>query len=401
MGPGAFLFSQRGGFMGAVRKIINKSGKPSWQIDYIDPLGKRVRQTFKKKKDADGEIAKRVSLIKEKRYLDVKKEYLTTLKELANKYTENFKDQACFENAKKTYLKNFKEYFGEDTLLANIQYVELETYRNHLKQKLTRGRTLRTEASINREMSCLHHIFTKGVEWDKIERSPFDKGKSLLLKENNMRTRFLSEDEIEKLVGECKGYLYNIVVCALNTGMRRGEILSLKWSQIRNGFIYLKETKTKEPRQIPVNDDLKAMFDRIKKEQKAQSDKKVFGLNGKPLKDQSLNSEYVCLYKGRQIVDNIKKSFHSAKVDADIEDFHFHDLRHTFASQVLLKGGSLKDIQELLGHKTMTMTLRYAHLTQEHKKNAVNLLNGLTGTSGKSSKSENVRFLGEKKIAIG
>jgi integrase len=65
---------------------------------------------------------------------------------------------------------------------------------------------------------------------------------------------------------------------------------------------------------------------------------------------------------------------------ASIVDFRFHDLRHTFASQLLLKGGTLKDVQEILGHKTMTMTLRYAHLTQEHKRKAVNLLNGLTGT---------------------
>lgn len=63
-------------------------------------------------------------------------------------------------------------------------------------------------------------------------------------------------------------------------------------------------------------------------------------------------------------------------------DFTFHDLRHTFASQLLMKGGTLKDVQELLGHKTMTMTLRYAHLTQEHKKKAVNLLNGLTASTG-------------------
>ena len=70
--------------MGAIRKIINKSGKPSWQIDYFDPNGKRVRQTFKKKKDADGELGKRVSLIAEKRYLDVKKEYKTTFKELVD-----------------------------------------------------------------------------------------------------------------------------------------------------------------------------------------------------------------------------------------------------------------------------------------------------------------------------
>ena len=68
---------------------------------------------------------------------------------------------------------------------------------------------------------------------------------------------------------------------------------------------------------------------------------------------------------------------------ANIQDFTFRDLRHTFASQLTMKGGTLKDVQELLGHSTMTMTLRYAHLNQEHKKKAVNLLNGLT-----ASKSE-------------
>jgi integrase len=78
----------------------------------------------------------------------------------------------------------------------------------------------------------------------------------------------------------------------------------------------------------------------------------------------------------------MKRSFNSAAERAGIVDFRFHDLRHTFASQLLLKGGTLKDVQELLGHNTMTMTLRYAHLTQEHKKKAVNLLNGLTASKG-------------------
>ena len=69
----------------------------------------------------------------------------------------------------------------------------------------------------------------------------------------------------------------------------------------------------------------------------------------------------------------------AAVARAGLQDFRFHDLRHTFASQVIMRGGSLKDVQELLGHKTMTMTLRYSHLSSDHKRNAVNLLNGLTG----------------------
>ncbi|MEE8552227.1 MAG: hypothetical protein V3S72_02900 [Desulfobacterales bacterium] len=75
--------------------------------------------------------------------------------------------------------------------------MDLETYRNHLRQKITKNKTIRADASVNREMSYLHHIFTKAVEWEMIEQSPFDKGKSLILKENNQRLRFLSEDEIK------------------------------------------------------------------------------------------------------------------------------------------------------------------------------------------------------------
>ena len=112
---------------------IRKRGK-TYQIDYFDPTGKRIRKSFKKRKDAEAELGKRVSLIAEGRYLDIKKEYDTTLKELIEKYIENYQHQAIYR-VKKIYLKNFQEYFGEDTRLSSIKYVDLETYRNHLKEK--------------------------------------------------------------------------------------------------------------------------------------------------------------------------------------------------------------------------------------------------------------------------
>lgn len=342
---------------------IRKRGK-SYQIDYFDPTGKRIRKSFRKRKDAEAELGKRVSLIAEGRYLDVKKECKTTLGELIDKYAENYKHQASFQTGKRHYLENFSEYFGKDTLLVNIRYMNLESYRNHLRQKITKNKTIRSDASVNREMSCLHHIMSKAVEWEMIEQSPFDKGKSLILKENNQRLRFLTEDEVDKLLDECPDYLHDIVECALNTGMRRGEILPLKWDQVRNGFIYLTKTKTKDPRQIPINDDLEVMFKKIRKRQ-------------------HLTSKHVFLYEGEPL-QGVKRAFNGALTRCGIEDFHFHDLRHTFASQVIMRGGTLKDVQELLGHKTMTMTLRYAHLTQEHKRKAVNLLNGLTAQCHKT-----------------
>ena len=124
-----------------------------------------------------------------------------------------------------------------------------------------------------------------------------------------------------------------------------------------------------------------------------------FDPNGKRVRKrirqrQHLTSRYVFTYRKKR-VDSVKTSFNAALNRADIVGFRFHDLRHTFASRLLLKGGTLKDVQELLGHKTMTMTLRYAHLTQEHKRKAVNLLNGLTGT-----KNSTVTKLSQKGISV-
>ncbi len=355
---------------------VRKRGR-SWQIDYTDPTGKRVRKSFNKKKDAVAEIGKRVSLIAEGRYLDIKKEYKTTLKELIKKYEENFNSQVSFKSWKKLCLSNFKAYFGEYRLLSTIKYVDIETYQSQLKQKITHKGTVRTVAAVNREISCLHHLFAKGKEWEFVEENPFNKGKSIIMKENNQRTRYLSHEEIQKLLNASPEHLKNIIICALNTGMRRGEILGLTWDQIRNGFIYLQKTKTNEPRQIPINDTLSELFQTLRRENPGL--KHVFTYNGnKPAR----HLKTVCLVMDNDNqINNIKHSFQTALKKSGIDNCRLHDLRHTFASHLLMNGASIKDIQELLGHKTMQMTLRYAHLSQEHKKKAVNLLNGLTALS--------------------
>ena len=344
--------------MAKINKFVGKK-RTSWQIDYLDPEGKRIRKMFKMRKDAEAELSKRVALIAEGRYLDVKKDYKTTIGELVGKYQENYGNQASFVSFKKYALENIKEYFGEDSVLSSVRYVHLETYRNHLKQKLTKNGTIRSDASVNREMSCLHHIFTKAVEWELMEKNPFNKGKSLQMKENNKRLRYLKEEEIPKLLDECSKHLRPIVICALSTGMDRGEILNLKWDQIRNGFIYLGKYKTRPDRQIPINDDLDLLFGEVRKEK-------------------HFKSKYVFTDTQNRKLDSIKRGFTAAVRRAGITNFRFKDLRHTFASHFVMRGGTMKELQELLGHKTMTMTLRYAHLSGAHKKKAINRLNGLT-----------------------
>ena len=275
-------------------------------------------------------------------------------------------------------MENFRGHFGEHTLLANIKYLDLETYRNHLRQKPAKGR-MRTDAAVNRELSCRRHLFNKAVEWEMTETSPFSRGRRLHFKENNKRLRFLSEEEIPRLLAECPKHIRRIVECAIHTGMRRGEILPLKWDQIRNGQIYLHKTKTDEARQVPINPDVDRLFKEIKREQELRSEYVFTFWNGEHnLKGERPVRSRRSTPVSPKAIASIKTAFNAACRRAGIEDFRFHDLRHTFASHMVMRGASLKEVQEILGHHSLTMTTRYAYLSQEHKKQAVNPLSGMT-----------------------
>lgn len=351
--------------MATIRKRTNRKGTV-WQIDYYDPQGKRVMKCFPKKADAEAYLGKVQAAKREGRYhdvFDVKRETQVTFNDLADRYVEKFGTQRAFNTSKRYLLAVVKDHFGAQRL-SQITYLDLETYRNKRKATPARGGKPRTDASVNREMALISHMLGKAVEWGMLEASPFKKGKRLMLKENNHRLRFLTDSEIEALLKACEDlktytpHLRPIVETALLTGMRRGELLSVKWEQIRNGFIYLTETKSGKARQIPINDRLAEVLKEVRR-------------------GNQLKSSYVfCDSQGRRFLE-VKRSFASACRRAGIEAFRFHDLRHTFASRLVMKGASLKAVQELLGHADMKMTMRYAHLSQEHLRDSVNLLNDL------------------------
>lgn len=153
-------------------------------------------------------------------------------------------------------------------------------------------------------------------------------------------------------------YVKPIVITALHTGMRKGEILSLKWDNVdlKHGFILLDVTKNGERREIPINKTLETVF----------LDKSLIRRLDVPyvFYDPATGKPY----------QNVKRSFYTACRRAGIRDFHFHDLRHTFASHLVMSGVDITTVKELLGHKTLTMTLRYAHLAPSHKVRAVDVL---------------------------
>jgi integrase len=219
----------------------------------------------------------------------------------------------------------------------------------------------------------------RAVIWGMLKENPFKKGDPLQVKEDNKRDRYLSEEEILTLLAECpvqeaprqKGrliqgsqaiHLRDFVIISINTGMQKSEVLSLKWDQIRRGLIYLPKIKSRPARKIPVNDDLAAHFKLIKKKQPVGSKCVISDSRGRPIKD-------------------IKTAFASALKRAGIQDCRPHDLRHTFASHYVMRGGTLAALAKILGHTKISTTMRYAHLSKDFARKEMEQLNGLT--SGK------------------
>lgn len=145
---------------------------------------------------------------------------------------------------------------------------------------------------------------------------------------------------------------------ALNTGMRKGEIFNLRKQDIDldRKMIHISDSKNNESRDVPINDTIHRTLEAF-----------VDG-EGDPKNYIFVNP------KTKKPYDNVKKSFKTALKKVGIEDFTFHDLRHTFASHLVMNGVDLMTIKELLGHKDIKMTMRYAHLSPDHKRLAVQKL---------------------------
>ena len=213
----------------------------------------------------------------------------------------------------------------------------------------------KSPAYINRQMSLLKSMFTKAVDWDMCSEDVLRKvRKAKALKGVVSRLRFLSQVECRELINACDPHLKPIVITALNTGCRKGEILSLKWDtniDLKHGFILLDKTKNGERREIPINNTLRAVL--IGLPRRIDIPYVFFDpSNGKPYGD-------------------VKKAWHSALRKAKIHDYHFHDNRHTFASQMIMAGVDITTVSRLLGHKSLKMTLRYSHLSPAHNIEAV------------------------------
>jgi integrase len=199
-------------------------------------------------------------------------------------------------------------------------------------------------ATRNLHLAIIRGMFNFAVRMEYLTVSPV---KSKKIPVDNARVRYLTQDEIVHLLAECKKStsptLYSLVFIALKTGMRAGEIRQLKKEHIKDGCIYLTGdmTKQKKTKVIPILPTL---------------------------------AEYFNTFEEFDFDKDYKTAFATALKRAGIENFHFHDLRHTFASQLIMKGISDYIVADLLGHTSTQMVKRYAHLSPESRLKAIMVL---------------------------
>jgi integrase len=247
----------------------------------------------------------------------------------------------------KLYLTQFKAVFGADTPLIDITAARISVWKAD-KLTIPNPRTKKpyAAASVNRPLAALRHLLQLAhEEWGVLPAIP----KIRLEREPQGRIRWLEPGEEARLLAACaksrNPELTKIVTVALETGLRRGELLGLTWDRVdlSRGVIRLEQTKSGRRREVPMR---QAVYDVLA------------GLPG-PREGRVFETR------------SIRTAFENAVVEAKLDDFRLHDTRHHFASWFVMRGGSLQALKEILGHSSLTMTMRYAHLAPEHLRSEV------------------------------
>jgi integrase len=258
--------------------------------------------------------------------------------------------------------EHLKAAFGKDTPLSQITAGVIAAYQEQRLASKSRqtGGTL-SPASINRPLQLLRHLLRLACSrWETLARVPV-----IALEKERARDRFLTPEEATRLLDACRASkntdLADIVELAVFTGLRRGDVISLRWTDVERagGQIVLQRQKDDAPHNVPLNAHSDAVLARRAKKA-AKGATFVFPA---------------------QTWDAYRGAWDGALIRSKLADLHFHDLRHTFGSWLAQAGCTAKEIQAALGHRTLAMTNRYMHLGPSHVRSAVAKLDGVLDAS--------------------
>ncbi len=347
--------------MASISKQVGKKGT-SYKVRIRKPNNPTVTKTFSSKSLAEKWARKTELEIEEGTYLEKKEAEKHRVSELIERYiSEELANLSQTDRlARHTQLKWWDQEIGNLTL-NKVSRERLVECRRKLKTEINPKGKLRSGATVNRYIAALSAAFGLAVtEWGWITENPFKRVRRE--RESDGRTRFLSEDERADLLAACKESasknLYLITLLALSTAMRQSEILTLKWEHVNfeRNTITLFKTKNKEIRVVPLVGVVKTLL----------TD------HGKV---RSLKNRYVFQGRHNTHARFPRKAWETALKRAEITDFTFHDCRHSAASELAMNGATLHEIAAVLGHKTLAMVQRYAHLSEQHTMSVVERMN--------------------------
>lgn len=302
-----------------------------WCMDYVFE-GRRIRTKHGPSRKAAEDALKVIEgEIAQKKYNPARFTSGRPFAEIADKYWELRGSK--LSGSYRYMFREVRERFGERPI-GTITAVDIERFYNEVAERAS-------NSTANRNLVFLASIFNRAIEWDDFAgRNPCKAVKKR--REPVGRTRFLSHEEMTRLLARYHPRLFPVVFCALHTGMRSREILGLRWENVNlaGGFIHIVNSKNGKGRHVPIRSRLRALLDTLE----PRSEGSVFNLP--------------------HIMR--RRFFEKAVAEAEIVDFTFHDLRHTFASWFAMSSGDLAALKEILGHGTIQMTMRYAHLCKTH-----------------------------------
>ncbi len=337
-------------------------GTERWIIQYF-ANGRRKREVTpaRTRKQAEYYLMKRKIAVEEGRWTDNRQVRRVRFKDYAEEYLELKRLQGLKDLPRvELSLDSLKPFFGK-LYLDDIKQDDILRYitkrRNTIRQRPPK--THIAPSTINRELACLRNLFREAIKAGIINRNPMF-GISLL-REDNVRSRCLSPDEEARVLKVSPPHMYGIILCALHTGMRKTEILTLRWKQVdlRKRFIFLSgtDTKTGYGRKVPITPELH---------------KYLSGLT------RNADSEHVFLYRGKPIRE-FTTSWHNIRKNAKVRDFRFHDLRHTYITRMRKAGVHDHIIMSITGHKTRDMFKRYDTVDEDDLLTAVHNISALRG----------------------
>jgi len=337
---------------------------------------KRVYKAEWTREDAEKALAARLLEVEQPK----PKSSGLTLAQATERYlATKARKRSLFEDIR--ILGHLKEYFGKDTALAEITAARIAEYKGSrlsAVRKIGEGETAVERplagATVNRALALLRHLLRLAhEEWEMLDAVP----RIRMEREPEGRLRWLTPEEATRLLDASRESrnddLIDLVEFALFTGMRRGEVLGLTWERVdrARGVVLLDSTSTKSKRrrEVPLNSRADAVLARR-------------------------GSKSAGLVFGTRRWDHFRTAWEGAVGRSKLVDFHFHDLRHTFASWAVQRGASLQEVKDLLGHHSLAMTLRYGHLAPEHLRTAVSRLDAAlpvsTAISAQGSTQEDV-----------